>query len=120
VEEARSALEANKSRGKVIDFVMNLKNAGTLPGVHGRLVCFLLCFFFLRFLPLFTPYLQKVWGKIHFRISSLLKRDFICPRFYHLLNLFNFLDLSNFDFWKYQISILGDQVFKFKLSQPTV
>ncbi|XP_060578899.1 structural maintenance of chromosomes protein 4-like [Ruditapes philippinarum] len=37
VEEARSALEANKSRGKVIDFVMNLKNAGTLPGVHGRL-----------------------------------------------------------------------------------
>jgi len=38
VEEARSALDANKSRGKVIEFIMNLKKSGTLPGVYGRLV----------------------------------------------------------------------------------
>ncbi|XP_052215756.1 structural maintenance of chromosomes protein 4-like [Dreissena polymorpha] len=37
VEEGRSSMEANKSRGKVIDFVMSLKKAGTIPGVYGRL-----------------------------------------------------------------------------------
>lgn len=37
-------MEANKSRGKVIDFLMNLKNSGTLPGVYGRLVSLLLLY----------------------------------------------------------------------------
>lgn len=37
VEESRSALEANKSRGKVIDFIMTMKTSGTMPGVYGRL-----------------------------------------------------------------------------------
>jgi len=39
VEEGRSAMETNKSRGKVLEFIMNLKTSGTLPGVAGRLVC---------------------------------------------------------------------------------
>ena len=38
VEEARSAMESNKSQGKVIEFIMGLKKSGTLPGVYGRLV----------------------------------------------------------------------------------
>ena len=38
VEEARSSLQAAKSKGRVIDALMELKRAGRLPGIHGRLV----------------------------------------------------------------------------------
>lgn len=38
VEEARSSMQAAKSKGKVIDALMQMKKNGTLPGVYGRLV----------------------------------------------------------------------------------
>ena len=31
-------MEASKSQGKVIEFIMGLKKSGALPGVCGRLV----------------------------------------------------------------------------------
>ncbi|KAL4220505.1 Structural maintenance of chromosomes protein 4 [Mactra antiquata] len=37
VEETRSSMEVNRRNGKVVDFIMNLKTSGTLPGVYGRL-----------------------------------------------------------------------------------
>lgn len=38
VEEARSSMQAAKSKGKVIDALMQMKKNGQLPGVYGRLV----------------------------------------------------------------------------------
>jgi structural maintenance of chromosome 4 len=37
VEEARSSMQAAKSKGKVIDALMQMKKNGQLPGVYGRL-----------------------------------------------------------------------------------
>uniref|UniRef100_F7ADN1 Structural maintenance of chromosomes protein n=1 Tax=Ciona intestinalis TaxID=7719 RepID=F7ADN1_CIOIN len=35
--EARHSAQANRSRGKVINFLMQLKNTGKVPGIYGRL-----------------------------------------------------------------------------------
>ncbi|XP_078486613.1 structural maintenance of chromosomes protein 4 [Ciona intestinalis] len=35
--EARHSAQANRSRGKVINFLMQLKNTGKIPGIYGRL-----------------------------------------------------------------------------------
>nr|XP_008104302.1 PREDICTED: structural maintenance of chromosomes protein 4 [Anolis carolinensis] len=44
VEEARSSLAANKSRGKVLEALMQQKKSGSIPGIYGRLVgCFFPC-----------------------------------------------------------------------------
>ncbi|XP_062833579.1 structural maintenance of chromosomes protein 4 isoform X3 [Anolis carolinensis] len=37
VEEARSSLAANKSRGKVLEALMQQKKSGSIPGIYGRL-----------------------------------------------------------------------------------
>ncbi|XP_042314099.1 structural maintenance of chromosomes protein 4 isoform X2 [Sceloporus undulatus] len=37
VEEARSSLTANKSRGKVLEALMQQKKSGNIPGIYGRL-----------------------------------------------------------------------------------
>lgn len=38
VEEARSSLAINKSRGKVLEALIQQKKSGKIPGIHGRLV----------------------------------------------------------------------------------
>lgn len=38
VEESRSSFQASRSRGRVLDYLMQLKREGTLPGLFGRLV----------------------------------------------------------------------------------
>ena len=38
VEEAKSSLSSNRSRGKVLDALMNQKSSGRIPGILGRLV----------------------------------------------------------------------------------
>lgn len=38
VEEARSALQAHRSRGQVLGALMEQKESGAIPGIHGRLV----------------------------------------------------------------------------------
>ncbi len=38
VEEARSALQAHRSRGQVLRALMEQKESGAIPGIHGRLV----------------------------------------------------------------------------------
>uniref|UniRef100_A0AAY4E330 Structural maintenance of chromosomes protein n=1 Tax=Denticeps clupeoides TaxID=299321 RepID=A0AAY4E330_9TELE len=47
VEEAKSSLSSNRSRGKVLDALMQQKRSGNIPGILGRLVRnshFLCCF----------------------------------------------------------------------------
>lgn len=39
VEEARSALQAHRSRGQVLSALMEQNESGAIPGIHGRLVC---------------------------------------------------------------------------------
>ena len=38
VEEAKSSLSSNRSRGKVLDALMHQKKSGKIPGILGRLV----------------------------------------------------------------------------------
>ena len=38
VEEARSSMQAARSKGKVIDSLMALKKSGHMAGLYGRLV----------------------------------------------------------------------------------
>ena len=38
VEEAKTSLSSNRSRGKVLDALMNQKSSGRIPGILGRLV----------------------------------------------------------------------------------
>ena len=38
VEEAKSSLAMNQSRGKVLDAIIREKKAGRIPGIYGRLV----------------------------------------------------------------------------------
>lgn len=38
VEEAKSSLSSNRSRGKVLDALMQQKKSGKIPGILGRLV----------------------------------------------------------------------------------
>lgn len=38
VDEAKSSLSSNRSRGKVLDALMQQKNSGRIPGIFGRLV----------------------------------------------------------------------------------
>lgn len=38
VEEAKSSLSSNRSRGKVLDALMQQKKTGRIPGILGRLV----------------------------------------------------------------------------------
>jgi len=38
VEEAKSSLSSNRSRGKVLDALMGQKKSGKIPGILGRLV----------------------------------------------------------------------------------
>jgi len=38
VEETRSSMQANCSRGRVLDSLMEQKRLGHLPGIFGRLV----------------------------------------------------------------------------------
>jgi structural maintenance of chromosome 4 len=38
VEETRSSMQANRSRGRVLDSLMEQKQLGHLPGIFGRLV----------------------------------------------------------------------------------
>lgn len=38
VEEAKSFLSSNRSRGKVLDALMQQKQSGKIPGILGRLV----------------------------------------------------------------------------------
>lgn len=40
VEESRSSLSANCSRGRVLDALIQQKKQGKIPGIFGRLVCF--------------------------------------------------------------------------------
>jgi structural maintenance of chromosome 4 len=42
VEELRSSMQANRSRGRVLDALMEQKQLGHLPGIFGRLVCLIL------------------------------------------------------------------------------
>lgn len=44
VDEAKSSLSSNRSRGKVLDALMQQKRSGKIPGIFGRLVnsCFYL------------------------------------------------------------------------------
>lgn len=39
VEESRSSLSANCSRGRVLDALIQQKKQGKIPGIFGRLVC---------------------------------------------------------------------------------
>ena len=38
VDEAKSSLSSNRSRGKVLDALMQMKKSGRIPGIYGRLV----------------------------------------------------------------------------------
>lgn len=38
VDEAKSSLSSNRSRGKVLDALMQQKKNGRIPGIFGRLV----------------------------------------------------------------------------------
>lgn len=38
VDEAKSSLSSNRSRGKVLDALMQQKKTGRIPGIFGRLV----------------------------------------------------------------------------------
>lgn len=38
VDEAKSSLSSNRSRGKVLDALMQQKKTGRIPGILGRLV----------------------------------------------------------------------------------
>lgn len=38
VDEAKISLSSNRSRGKVLDALMQQKKTGTIPGILGRLV----------------------------------------------------------------------------------
>lgn len=38
VEEAKSSLSSNRSRGKVLEALMQQKRSGQIPGILGRLV----------------------------------------------------------------------------------
>ncbi len=38
VDEAKSSLSSNRSRGKVLDALMQQKKSGRIPGIFGRLV----------------------------------------------------------------------------------
>lgn len=38
VDEAKSSLSSNRSRGKVLDALMQQKKSGRIPGIYGRLV----------------------------------------------------------------------------------
>lgn len=38
VDEAKSSLSSNRSRGKVLDALMQQKKSGKIPGIFGRLV----------------------------------------------------------------------------------
>lgn len=38
VDEAKTSLSSNRSRGKVLDALMQLKKTGRIPGIYGRLV----------------------------------------------------------------------------------
>lgn len=38
VDEAKSSLSSNRSRGKVLDALMQQKRNGKIPGIYGRLV----------------------------------------------------------------------------------
>lgn len=38
VDEAKSSLSSNRSRGKVLDALMQQKKKGKIPGIFGRLV----------------------------------------------------------------------------------
>jgi len=42
VEEVRSSMQANRSRGRVLDALMEQKQLGHLPGIFGRLVSLIL------------------------------------------------------------------------------
>ena len=42
VEELRSSMQANRSRGRVLDALMEQKQLGHLPGIFGRLVSLIL------------------------------------------------------------------------------
>lgn len=41
VDEAKSSLSSNRSRGKVLDALMQQKKSGRIPGILGRLVSLL-------------------------------------------------------------------------------
>ena len=45
VEEARSALQAHRSRGQVLQALVEQRESGAIPGIHGRLVrlCVYVC-----------------------------------------------------------------------------
>lgn len=38
VDEVKSSLSSNRSRGKVLDALMHQKKSGRIPGIFGRLV----------------------------------------------------------------------------------
>ena len=38
VDEAKSSLTSNRSRGRVLDALMQQKKSGRIPGIFGRLV----------------------------------------------------------------------------------
>ena len=38
MEEARSALQAHRSRGQVLRALVEQRESGAIPGIHGRLV----------------------------------------------------------------------------------
>ena len=38
VEEARSSLQAHRSRGQVLEALVEQRDSGAIPGIHGRLV----------------------------------------------------------------------------------
>lgn len=46
VEEAKSSLAINRSRGKVLEALIQQKKSGNISGIYGRLVS---CFFKLLF-----------------------------------------------------------------------
>lgn len=45
VEESRSSFQASRSRGRVLDSLMQQKREGALPGLYGRLVSILYKFY---------------------------------------------------------------------------
>jgi len=45
VEEARSCMQSARSQSKVLDSLLQLKRSGRIPGIHGRLVCWLFVLF---------------------------------------------------------------------------
>lgn len=38
IDEVRNAMQANKSRNKVLNYLMDKKHSGEIPGIFGRLV----------------------------------------------------------------------------------